>query len=184
MWCSAITIAHRNGTKVLPSEVIEAMSKNSGSWPTMITAVPRGRNWFLISMTPSSVVGQEQHHCANADHERLVHPWGEVVAHHGQGEQAESTKRQPPRDPLDPSRLPSTTDHERTERPGHENRHPDPAVADIHRHRIRPVEQRSSYARSRYGPGSGERRVQVFLAVGGRRAWLARAVGQPRCQPR
>jgi hypothetical protein len=92
---------------------------------------------------------------------------GEAVAHHGQGEQAESTKRQPPRDPLDPSRLPSTTDHERTEQPRHENQHPDRAVADLYRHRIRPVEQRSQYARSRYGPGSGEGRFQVFLAVGG-----------------
>ena len=37
VWCAAITIAHRNGMKVLPSEVIDVISRNSGSCITMIT---------------------------------------------------------------------------------------------------------------------------------------------------
>ena len=38
MWWAAITIAHRNGMKVLQSEVIDVISRSSGSCTTMITA--------------------------------------------------------------------------------------------------------------------------------------------------
>jgi hypothetical protein len=41
LWWTTITVAHRNGMKLLPSELIGVISRSSGSCKTTITAVKR-----------------------------------------------------------------------------------------------------------------------------------------------
>ena len=56
--------------KVLPSEVIDVISRKSGSCTTMITAVVRGWRPVLDQHhTEQGAGGEEDHHCYDADHE-------------------------------------------------------------------------------------------------------------------